>query len=68
LSPGGKFPGPAWQINQRHVDGTWQMAWRRSEFLGLTHIDKDNGVAAREAALQFNNLDPCRRIHAWPPE
>jgi len=44
------------------------MAWRRSELLGLTHIDQDNGVAAREAALQFNNLDPCRRIHAWPPE
>jgi hypothetical protein len=70
LSPGGKFAGPAWQIRQRHVDGTWQMAWRRSEFLGLPHIDKDNGVAGREAALQFNNLDPCRRrrIHASPPE
>jgi hypothetical protein len=64
LSPGGKFAAPAWQISQRHVDGTWQMARRRGEFFGLAHIDKDNGVPGREAALQFNNLDPCRRTHA----
>jgi hypothetical protein len=44
------------------------VAWRRGELLGLTHIDKDNGVAGRETALQFINLDPCRRIHAWPSE
>ena len=55
-------------MSQRYVDGTWQMAWRRGEFLGLTHIDKDDGVAGREAILQFNDLDPGRRIHAWPPE
>jgi len=30
----------------------------------LTYIDKDNGVAGREAALKLTNLDPCRRIHA----
>jgi hypothetical protein len=68
LPAGDKFSGLAWQISQRHVDGTWQMTWRRSEFLELTHIDEDNGVARRKAALQFNNLDPCRRIHAWPSE
>jgi hypothetical protein len=34
----------------------------------LTHIDKEQGVAGRKAALQFNNLDPRRRIHASPPE
>jgi hypothetical protein len=34
----------------------------------LTHIDKDNGVAGREAVLQFNDLDPRPRIHAWPAE
>jgi hypothetical protein len=47
-----------------------QVARRCSEFLGLTHIDKDDVVARGEAALQFNNLDPCRRrrIHACPPE
>jgi hypothetical protein len=44
------------------------MAWRRGEFFGLTHIDKDNGVAGREAVLQFDDLDPCRRIHAWAAE
>jgi hypothetical protein len=44
------------------------VAWRRGELLGFTHIDKDNGVAGRKAALQFNNLDPCRRIDAWPSE
>jgi hypothetical protein len=38
------------------------VARRRGEFLGLTHIDKDNSVAGREAALQLTNLDPCRRI------
>jgi hypothetical protein len=32
------------------------MTWRRDEFLGLTRIDEDNGVARRKAALQFNNL------------
>jgi hypothetical protein len=64
LLPGGKFSGSAREISQRYVDGTWQMAWRRGEFLGLTHIDKDNGVAGREAILQFNDLDPRRRIHA----
>jgi hypothetical protein len=35
---------------------------------GLTYIDKDNGVAGREAALQLTNLDPCRRIHARTTE
>jgi hypothetical protein len=44
------------------------MARRRSEFLGLTHIDDDHAFADRKAALQFNSLDPCRRIHAWSPE
>jgi len=44
------------------------MAWGRGEFLGLTHIDEDKSVAGREAALQFNNLDPCRPIRTWPPE
>ena len=44
------------------------MAWRRGEFLRLPHIDKDNGVAGREAALQFDSLDPRRRTHAWPTE
>ena len=33
------------------------------EFLGLTNIDKHDGAAECEAWLQFNNLDPCRRIH-----
>jgi hypothetical protein len=50
------------------VNGAGQVARRCSEFLGLTHIDKDDDVARGEAALQFKNLDPCRRIHAWPPE
>jgi hypothetical protein len=44
------------------------MARRRSEFLGLTHIDDDHAVADRKAALQFNDLDPRRCIRAWPPE
>jgi hypothetical protein len=44
------------------------MAWRCHEFLGLAHIDEDYSVAGREAALQFNNLDPSRRIHAWSSE
>ena len=50
LSAGGEFSGPTWQLSQRHVDGTWQMAGRRSEFR-LAHIDKDNAIADREAAL-----------------
>ena len=37
------------------------------EFLGLAHID-DDGFARCEAALQFSNLDPCRRIHPRPTE
>ena len=65
---GGKFPRLVWQISQWHVDRTWQMARTRSEFLGLTHIDKDDVVAGRKAALQFNDLDPCRRIQGWPPK
>lgn len=68
LSPGSKFPDAARQISQRHVDSTGQVARRRSEFLGLTHIDEDYGIAGREAALQFVHLDPCRRLHAWPAE
>jgi len=44
------------------------MTWRRGEFLGLTHIDKQHAVAGREAALQLDNLDPCRPIRARPPE
>jgi hypothetical protein len=40
------------------------MARRRSEFLGLAHINKDNRVAGGEATLQVHDLDPCRRIHA----
>jgi hypothetical protein len=68
LSPSGKFPCPAWQIRQRHIDGTRQVARRRGELLGLTHIDKDNGVAGRKTALQFNDLDPCRRILVSPSE
>jgi hypothetical protein len=34
----------------------------------LTHIDNDNGIAGREAALQLTNLDPCRRIPARTTE
>jgi hypothetical protein len=34
----------------------------------LTHIDKDDSVAGRVAALQLTNLDPCRRIHARTTE
>ena len=68
LSPGGKFSGPAWQISQRHVGGTRQIARTRSELLGLTHIDKEQGVAGRKAALQFSDLDPRRRVHAPPGE
>jgi hypothetical protein len=44
------------------------MARRRSEFLGLTHIDDDHAVTDRKAPLQFNDLDPSRRIRAGPPE
>jgi hypothetical protein len=44
------------------------VTWRRGELLGLAHVDKDNGIARRKAALQFINLDPYRRIHAWPSE
>jgi len=44
------------------------MARTCGEFLRLTHIDKEQGIAGRKAALQFNNLDPRRRIHASPPE
>jgi hypothetical protein len=68
LSPGSKFPDLARQIGQRHVDGTRQMTRPRDEFLGLAHIDEDNDLAGREAALQFDDVDPCRRIHAWPAE
>jgi hypothetical protein len=46
LPAGGKFSGLAWQISQRHVDGTWQMTWGRGEFLELTHIDEDNASPA----------------------
>jgi len=34
----------------------------------LTHIDKDDGVAGREAAPQLISLDPRWRIHARPTE
>jgi hypothetical protein len=44
------------------------MARTRSELRRLTHIDKEQGVAGRKAALQFNDLDPRRRIHAWSAE
>jgi len=44
------------------------VARRRGEFLGLTHIDNDNGIAGREAALQLTNLDPYRRILARTTE
>jgi hypothetical protein len=44
------------------------MACRRRKFLGLTHIDKDNGIAGRKAVLQFDDFDPRRPIHAWPSE
>jgi hypothetical protein len=68
LSPGGKFSGAAWQIGERHVDRTRQMARARSEFLGLTHIDQEQGVAGRQPALQFSDLDRRWHIDAWPPE
>jgi hypothetical protein len=44
------------------------MARRCREFLGLTHIHEENSVAGGEAALQFSDLDPRRRIHAWSSE
>jgi hypothetical protein len=44
------------------------MARTRSEFLWLTHIHEENSVAGGEPALQFNDLDPPRRIHASPSE
>jgi general L-amino acid transport system permease protein len=34
------------------------VARRRGEFLGLTHIDNDNGIAGREAALQLHPMLP----------
>jgi hypothetical protein len=68
LSPRSKLPDPARQIGQWHVDSTRQVARGRGKFLGLTHIDKDDRVASREAAPQLISLDPCWRIHARPTE
>jgi hypothetical protein len=68
LSRRSEFSDPARQIGQWHVDSTRQVARGLGKFLGLTHIDKDNGLAGREAALQFDYLDPCRGIHAPPAE
>jgi len=45
LSPRSEFSDPARQIGQWHVDSTRQVARGRGKFLGLTHIDKDNGLA-----------------------
>ena len=42
------------------------MAWRGGELLGLTHIDEADGVAGGKALLQFESLDPCRRIGVRP--
>jgi hypothetical protein len=53
MSPGGKFPDPARQVGERHVNGTGQVSRTGGKFLVLTHIDQNNGLSGGEAALQF---------------
>jgi hypothetical protein len=64
FAAGDQFPGPLRQVGQGHVDGAWQMPRRRREFLRLAHIDQQAGIACGKTALQLDNLDRSRRIHA----